>query len=96
MNTSSIYFLLACSLAIGCSLASQAGVNSQLRLAVSSPIQAAFLSFFIGTVILGRLSLLQGNTWFKSGSIANIPWWSWLGGVCGAFNIVMSVFLAPS
>ena len=95
MNTSSTYFLLTCSLAIGCSLASQAGVNSQLRLAVNSPIQAAFLSFFIGTVILGSLSLLQGNSWFKSGSVANIPWWAWLGGAFGAFNIAMSVFLAP-
>lgn len=39
--------------------------------------------------------MLQGSPWFKSGSIANIPWWAWLGGVFGAFNIAISVFLAP-
>tara|TARA_B100000809_G_scaffold259218_1_gene303823 strand:+ start:68 stop:484 length:417 start_codon:yes stop_codon:yes gene_type:complete len=80
---------------IGFSLASQAGVNSQLRLALSNPIQAAFISFLTGTIILGVVALIQGDSWFKPNTLATIPWWAWLGGLLGAFNIAMSIFLAP-
>ena len=90
-----IYLLLPFSILIGFSLASQAGVNSQLRLALSNPIQAAFFSFLIGTIILGIIALIQGDSWFKPNSLVTIPWWAWLGGLFGAFNIAMSIFLAP-
>ncbi len=90
-----IYFLLPLSVLIGFSLASQAGVNAQLRTALSNPVQAAFISFLIGTIILGVIALVQGDTWFKPNTLALIPWWAWLGGMFGAFNIAMSVFLAP-
>jgi len=90
-----IYFLLPISVLIGFSLASQAGVNSQLRLALSNPIQAAFISFLTGTIILGVVALIQGDSWFKPNTLATIPWWAWLGGLLGAFNIAMSIFLAP-
>ncbi|WP_258872724.1 DMT family transporter [Thalassotalea euphylliae] len=87
--------LLPFSILIGFSLASQAGVNSQLRLALSNPIQAAFISFLVGTIVLGIIALIQGDPWFRPNSVATIPWWAWLGGVFGAFNIAMSIFLAP-
>ncbi len=95
LNNLGIYLLLPFSLLIGFSLASQAGVNSQLRLALSSPVQAAFISFFIGTVVLGVIAFSQDQVWFKPGAISSVPWWAWLGGFFGAFNIAMSVFLAP-
>lgn len=95
MTHSSVYFLLPFSILIGVSLASQAGVNAQLRTALSSPIQAAFISFLIGTIVLGAIAFTRGEPWFKANSIVNIPWWAWLGGVLGAFNIAMSIFLAP-
>jgi|TARA_B110000090_G_C13304399_1_gene417058 transporter family-2 protein len=90
-----LYFLLPLSVLVGFSLASQAGVNSQLRIALSNPIQAAFISFLIGTIVLGIIALVQGDTWFKPNSLTLMPWWAWLGGFLGAFNIAMSVFLAP-
>jgi len=95
MSHLGIYLLLALSVLVGFSLASQAGVNSQLRMALSSPIQAAFISFLVGTVVLGIIAFSQGEVWFKPNSLASIPWWAWLGGVLGAFNIAMSIFLAP-
>ena len=95
MTNFSIYFLLPLSVIIGFSLASQAGVNSQLRSALSNPVQAAFISFLIGTIILGIVALIQGDTWFKPNALITIPWWAWLGGFLGAFNIAMSIFLAP-
>lgn len=95
MTNFGIYFLLPLSVFIGFSMASQAGINSQLRMALSNPVQAAFISFLIGTIILGVIALVQGDAWFKGNSLASIPWWAWLGGILGAFNIAMSIFLAP-
>lgn len=95
MITLSTTFLLSCSLLVGACGASQAGVNSQLRLALQSPIQAAFISFVVGTLLLGVIALLLGAPWFASGAPATLPWWAWLGGLLGAFNVAMSVYLAP-
>ncbi|GAL18995.1 integral membrane protein [Vibrio maritimus] len=87
--------LVLLSVIVGTTLASQAGVNAQLRTGLSSPLQAAFISFVIGTVVLGTLVVLEGKPWFPSGSLTNLPWWAWLGGFLGAFNIAMSIYLAP-
>lgn len=74
------YLLFLSALVVGFSLASQAGVNSQLRAALSSPIQAAFISFLIGTVLLGVILLVQRDKWFSFSEALNVPWWAWLGG----------------
>lgn len=95
MSNLGIYLLLPFSIVIGFSLASQAGVNAQLRVALHSPIQAAFISFLIGTIVLGIIASIQGGAWFKPNTFTTIPWWAWLGGLFGAFNIAMSIFLAP-
>ncbi|MEQ9464912.1 MAG: DMT family transporter [Haliea sp.] len=89
------YFLLACSIAVGCSLASQAGINAELRTALSSPVQAAFFSFLLGTLALALVTATTGRDWFRPGALAATPWWAWLGGFLGAFIVTMSVFLAP-
>jgi transporter family-2 protein len=89
------YFLIASAIIVGVSLASQAGVNSQLRSALTSPIQAAFLSFLIGTVVLGSIVIFQNDRWFSYHEVKNIPWWAWIGGFLGAFNIAVSIYLAP-
>ncbi len=94
-TNSSTYLLILFSVLIGFSFVSQAGVNSQLRLSLSTPIQAAFISFLIGTIVLGMIVFIQNDTWFKPNALSSIPWWAWLGGVFGAFNIALSIFLAP-
>ncbi|MES2206359.1 MAG: DMT family transporter [Pseudomonadota bacterium] len=80
---------------VGISIAAQSGVNAMLKTILSSPIQAAFISFLIGTIVLGIITITQGYKWFGSSDISKLPWWAWLGGALGAFNISMSVFLAP-
>lgn len=95
MFTFSTTLLLGCSLFIGACGASQAGVNARLRLALHSPIQAAFLSFLVGTLLLGVSALLLGDPWSTPDALAALPFWAWLGGLLGAFNVAMSVYLAP-
>jgi len=91
----SSYFLVISAILVGLSLASQAGINAQLREALASPIQAAFISFLIGTLILGAILIVQKDYWPSFNEVVNIPWWAWLGGLLGAFNVAMSIYLAP-
>jgi len=90
-----IYLLLPLSLLVGLSLASQVGINAQLRSVLTNPLQAAFISFLVGTIILGLITLIQGDKWFQPGTLKSIPWWVWCGGILGAFNVAMMLFLAP-
>lgn len=89
------YVLFVLAILVGISLASQAGINAQLRLALASPIQAAFLSFLVGTVLLGMIMVFQGDAWPSWREASVIPWWAWLGGLLGAFNIAMTIYLVP-
>jgi bacterial/archaeal transporter family-2 protein len=89
------YFLISSAIIVGISLASQAGVNAQLRTALASPIQAAFLSFLIGTIILGVIVVFLNDSWPSFSEASSIPWWAWAGGFLGAFNIAVSIYLAP-
>ncbi|HWV14804.1 MAG TPA: DMT family transporter [Cellvibrio sp.] len=89
------YALFVLAIGVGISLASQAGINAQLRLALASPIQAAFFSFLVGTLLLGAIMLIQGEALPSWREASAIPWWAWLGGFLGAFNIAMTIYLVP-
>ncbi|XID75219.1 DMT family transporter [Alkanindiges sp. WGS2144] len=87
--------LLMLGLAGGVALASQAGVNSQLRQYLHSPYQAAFFSFLVGTVILAMVAIVQQDSRPQLQDILNIPLWLWIGGLLGAFGVSVSIILAP-
>lgn len=87
--------LLMLGLAGGVALASQAGVNSQLRQYLHSPYQAAFFSFLVGTLVLGMVVLLQSQTRIQWQEIMGVPVWLWVGGLLGAFGVSVSIILAP-
>ncbi|WP_026471514.1 DMT family transporter [Alkanindiges illinoisensis] len=87
--------LLMLGLAGGIALASQAGVNAQLRQYVNSPYQAAFLSFLVGTVILGAVVMLQTDSRPQLQHLLGMPLWLWVGGLLGAFGVSVSIILAP-
>ncbi|NOI21906.1 DMT family transporter [Vibrio mediterranei] len=94
MNVTSVVLVIL-SVVVGVGLVSQAGVNAQLKVGMSSSLQAAFVSFVVGTAVLGILVVIEGKPWFPQGSISSLPWWAWIGGLLGAFNIAMSIYLAP-
>jgi transporter family-2 protein len=94
VNVTSVVLVIL-SVVVGVGLVSQAGVNAQLKIGMSSSLQAAFVSFVVGTAVLGMLVVIEGKPWFPQGSISSLPWWAWIGGLLGAFNIAMSIYLAP-
>ena len=87
--------LLMLGLAGGVALASQAGINAQLRQYVHSPYQAAFFSFLVGTLILGVVMLMQTGARPQLQELTAVPYWLWIGGLLGAFGVSVAIILAP-
>jgi bacterial/archaeal transporter family-2 protein len=71
----------------------QAGANGALAARVGTPITAAFISFAIGTVLLGT-AVAVGRLWVPVAAI-HAPWWVWIGGLLGAVYISLLAASAP-
>lgn len=90
------YINLSLAVAIGISIATQSGVNSQLRVHLPSPLHAAFLSFLFGSILLLMLIYFRGGSLSDFRSIGTIPPYLFLGGVFGVFNIALAIYLVPN
>ncbi len=86
-----IYILFG--LVAGMTMPVQAGVNLRLRESLADPVFAAFVSFAVGAVVLAvyGFSLRPVPTMAMA---AGAPWWSWTGGVLGAFFVFAIIVLA--
>ncbi len=87
--------LLPFTLGIGIALTIQTAINTQLREYLTSPLQAAFLSFLIGTLVLAVMVLLHSAEKPGLQQLAQIPWFLWLGGFLGVYAISFSIYTAP-
>ncbi len=78
----------------GMATGSQPPTNAMLAKAVLSPINAAFISFAVGTIVLGAaiLVLRVKPDWT---AVHALPWYAWMGGVYGAFFVAAAAFSAP-
>ncbi len=94
---SSMYLLLPLlAFAVGMLLPFQAGINAQLKGFLGNPVQAALLSFTVGTTLLLVLAFAMQLPLPSGKVLAGIPWWAWLGGgLCGAIYITMVILLTP-
>ncbi|MFW5489359.1 MAG: DMT family transporter [Desulfovibrio sp.] len=88
-------FYICLALAAGFLMPVQAGINSILRDSLRAPESAALVSFFVGTVALTLYVLVVRLPFDFSNAVSNAPWWSWLGGVLGAFFVTATVILVP-
>jgi bacterial/archaeal transporter family-2 protein len=79
----------------GTMLPFQFGINAQLAHWLGSPVRASFVSFVVGTLVLGLVVLLFARGWPGSDRITGAPWWVWTGGLLGAFYVLGSVVTAP-
>jgi transporter family-2 protein len=87
---------LALALLAGAVLPIQGAINAQLRADLDAPITAALWSFLVATAAMAAVlaaSMASGRAPApRAGSLRAIPWWGWLGGLCGA-TYVTSVFV---
>lgn len=89
----SLLTLLAVVLAGGAT-ALQAPTNARLATAVGSPVNAAFVSFAVGTAALGLLALALQT---RPDMVATkaLPWWTWVGGLYGCVFVVAAAWGVP-
>jgi bacterial/archaeal transporter family-2 protein len=76
--------------AAGAFVGLQAPVNARLGKGVGS-LQAATVSFVIGTVALILVAALSSGGLSGLTNIGRVPWWALIGGFLGAFYVVVAL-----
>jgi transporter family-2 protein len=79
---------------IGTMLPLQGLVNARLGTNIGGPVAAAFVSFLVGTVLLG-LYLVATRTSLMPRPGARFPLWIWTGGALGAIYVACVTLLVP-
>lgn len=88
-----LFSMIAVVLAGGAT-ALQAPTNAKMMGAVGSPVNAAFVSFAVGTAALGILALiLQAKP--DMNAARALPWYAWVGGLYGAIFVVAAAWGVP-
>ena len=74
----------------------QTAANSRLRQSVVSPFIASLVSFSVGTIFLLIVTLCEkGGILIDRELFATLPWWSWLGGICGLWGLTVNIIIFP-
>lgn len=74
----------------------QTGVNSMLREKLKTPILSSTISFLVGLTSLAILTLATcGRLLPETGTLDQIPWWAWCGGIMGAIGLTGNILLFP-
>lgn len=89
------YFFIFLALLAGMAMPTQAVVNSKLAGSIGSPILAAFISFFVGTLVLFVYMILTGVPLSNLAEIKNAPPVALLGGFLGAFFVSVMASIIP-
>ena len=89
-----LIFSLAAAFVGGSLIALQAPTNALLVRAVGSAVNAAFVSFVVGTLALFAVAAALGAR-PATGATSALPWYAWVGGLYGAFFVAVAAFAAP-
>ena len=73
----------------------QSACNGALEKAIERPIVVGIVSLGIGIAALLAAGLVSGQLAFGAGKGAHMPWWGWLGGLCGATALLSQPIAAP-
>lgn len=74
----------------------QTAANSRLRQSVISPFIASLVSFSIGTIFLLIVTLCEkGSVLIDKELLSTLPWWAWLGGICGLWGLTVNIIIFP-
>lgn len=76
----------------GLTITTQAGVNSQLKVAVNNPWVAAFISFLVGTILLGLYIVATRQPVPSLTQLRGIELYKYSGGLLGAFFVIVIIF----
>ena len=88
-----MYLLLA--FLTGLAITVQAGVNANLRQAMTNPVLAATISFGSGFLALVMFLLASGSSVPAFATIREVSWWKWTGGLIGAIYVTTVIVSVP-
>lgn len=93
----SIWLLGSVALAalVGMVLPLQAVINARLGALTQGALFASFVSFAVGTVVLGVVLAASRTAWPGLRDLVVLPPWLWLGGVIGALFVFCGTLLVP-
>jgi transporter family-2 protein len=86
---------LVLAVAVGALLPLQVAMNMSLRPWFRDPVVAALPNFLVGTALLAVYMLTVRSKLPSVASLAEVPWWAWLGGFIGASYIIATLQLGP-
>jgi transporter family-2 protein len=72
----------------------QAGSNATLAKVLGQPILAALTVTVLNAILYLAVAPFVGVALPRSGAVASVPWWAWLGGLFGAVYVLVSIFFA--
>lgn len=79
----------------GALMAAQGAINGRLATGVGGPMQAALISFAVGTLVLLAANVAVGNRFSLGGGAVTLPWWVWVGGLLGAIGVGSAALAVP-
>lgn len=83
----------------GGALPVQGAINAQLRADLDAPLAVGAFSFVVATAFMALALLVAlafaGAPRPRVAPLARVPWWGWLGGLCGAIYVVSVFELIP-
>ena len=91
-----ILIWMTVALLIGGLLPLQGAINAQLGKVLNHPLQASFISFFVGTSAIFLVLLLLRPELPRAELLRVQPWYLFFGGLIGASYVTMILVLAPS
>jgi transporter family-2 protein len=89
---------IALALAAGAVLPIQGAINAQLRSDLDAPVATGAFSFLVATAaMLVALAAVPRRTVRRPtpAALRRLPWWGWLGGLCGATYVTAVFVLIP-
>ena len=89
------YFYTIIVLCIGCFLAIQGSINTQLTTYLKHPLQGALVNFLVGTVALIGLNFVFKTQIPDWGHVKTAPWYLFTGGLLGAMFVSSIIFFIP-
>jgi transporter family-2 protein len=92
MNTSWLPLFLI--VLAGGATALQAPTNARLMAAVGSPVNAAFISFAVGTLALGLAAAVL-HVRPDGAAVRGLPAWAWVGGLYGCVFVIAAAWSVP-
>ena len=89
-----IFLFIAIAAAVAATGVIQTGINSDLKVLVGNPYQAALISTTVSTLFLICLStIMVGRPYPEMHLLREAPWWMWTGGIIGALFVAATAAL---